>query len=428
MIANITTGSFTNGMVMYNHNKTKDGKEATLLGVENIPSEELNDITKSIESRNKLNENISKPNIHISLNFHKNDIINNEEIYQIANDYMKEMGYENQPFAIYRHFDKEHPHVHIVSTQINEDGKKINDSYLYRKSQRITRELEKKYNITVATEQQGNKVKNLPLETLIHEHLEHGKHSLTGVLSKIIEEALGEKPTTEKEFDYALEKHQVKRTFNEKEGNRVGHIFHLMTFEELGDNNLAKNNLGIPGQELDTSFGLNSVMRQIEINAKVKKEGLKNMMGKVYSVINNIEDSKNLTELAVELRKKGIVLEAKRKQSGDDINGIYALNFKETKSGIRYSASDLKLKTKDFLKKINDNEKFQKRKENSNIVYIDKPEKQNHSNDKTYSSHVENKTLLEQFIKVAESFIETENVQDHQEDLSRKKRRRGKRR
>jgi len=428
MIANITTGSFTNGMVMYNHNKTKDGKEATLLGVENIPSEELNDITKSIESRNKLNENISKPNIHISLNFHKNDIINNEEIYQIANDYMKEMGYENQPFAIYRHFDKEHPHVHIVSTQINEDGKKINDSYLYRKSQRITRELEKKYNITVATEQQGNKVKNLPLETLIHEHLEHGKHSLTGVLSKIIEEALGEKPTTEKEFDYALEKHQVKRTFNEKEGNRVGHIFHLMTFEELGDNNLAKNNLGIPGQELDTSFGLNSVMRQIEINAEVKKEGLKNMMGKVYSVINNIEDSKNLTELAVELRKKGIVLEAKRKQSGDDINGIYALNFKETKSGIRYSASDLKLKTKDFLKKINDNEKFQKRKENSNIVYIDKPEKQNHSNDKTYSSHVENKTLLEQFIKVAESFIETENVQDHQEDLSRKKRRRGKRR
>ncbi len=58
---------------------------------------------------------------------------------------MKTLGYENQPFAVYRHFDKEHPHIHIVSSQINSDGNKISDSYLYgRKSQRITRELEKK--------------------------------------------------------------------------------------------------------------------------------------------------------------------------------------------------------------------------------------------------------------------------------------------
>lgn len=37
---------------------------------------------------------------------------------------MEEMGYKDQPYAIYRHFDKEHPHVHIVSSQINSERKK----------------------------------------------------------------------------------------------------------------------------------------------------------------------------------------------------------------------------------------------------------------------------------------------------------------
>jgi len=426
MIANITTGSFTNGMVMYNHNKTKNEKDAIILGVENIPSEEVNDIIKSIDSRNKLNTGVSKPNIHISLNFHKNDILNNDEIYKIALDYLSELGYENQPYAIYRHFDKEHPHIHIVSSQIDGNGKKINDSYLYRKSQRITRELERKYKITIATQQLGNKVENIPLDSLIYEHLEHAKHSFTGVMAKIIDHALGEKPTTEKEFDFILEQFQVKRTFNEKDGDRVGHIFHLLTYEELGSPELAKKNKGLPGHELDINFALNSILRELEINSQVKKEGLRNMRGKVYSLVNDIKEPKKITELAVELKKKGILLEAKRKQTGDDINAIYALSFKEIRTGIRYSATDLKIKTKDFLKNVIDNEKFEKRKEKSNVVFIDKEPNIYNNDNRVLSTHNENKGLLEQFIIAAEAFIHTDINNEHQEDLGAKRRRKRK--
>ncbi len=98
MIANISTGNYCRGMVKYNDNKTqsddKKSKEALLLGVENIPKNDVETIIAKIDSQNKLNKNVSKPNIHISLSFHKNDVLNNNEIYQIGLDYMKNLGYE----------------------------------------------------------------------------------------------------------------------------------------------------------------------------------------------------------------------------------------------------------------------------------------------------------------------------------------------
>ncbi len=97
-------------------------------------------------------------------------------------------------------------------------------------------------------------------------------------------------------------------------------------------------------------------------------------MGKVYSITNSInpEDKIKLTDLALSLKKKGIELHAKRKQTGRDINGIYGLTFIEKSTGITYTASDLKIKTIDFLKKIEDNEKYNKREEGSTKVYIDR--------------------------------------------------------
>ncbi len=279
---------------------------------------------------------------------------------------------KNQPFAVYRHFDKEHPHIHIVSSQINSDGNKISDSYLYRKSQRITRELEKKYNITIATEQKGNKIENKHLPTLINEHLEFGKHSLSGVLGRVLDEVMGKKPTSEKEFENNLKQFQTRRSFFEVDGKKKGHYFHLLSFDKLDEPYIKDK--GINGYDIDSSFSFQSIQKQIEINEKIKKEGLRNLMGKVYSITNSInpEDKIKLTDLALSLKKKGIELHAKRKQTGRDINGIYGLTFIEKSTGITYTASDLKIKTIDFLKKIEDNEKYNKREEGSTKVYIDR--------------------------------------------------------
>ncbi len=48
----------------------------------------------------------------------------------IAVDYMKRMGFADQPFLVYKHKDANHPHVHIVTTNIKSDGSFIDLNYI----------------------------------------------------------------------------------------------------------------------------------------------------------------------------------------------------------------------------------------------------------------------------------------------------------
>lgn len=373
MIAKISTGSYTFGMVNYNHSKIekskKGEKDALLLGTKNIILDDLNTIVSTIIDYNSKNSNVKKPNIHISLNFHKDDILSNEAITEIAHDYMKEMGYDAQPYALYRHFDKEHPHIHIVSSQINPEGNKINDSYIHYRSQKLTRNLEVKYGITQAVEK--NEVfSKKDIHKAIHEHLEHGKHSLLAIMKRVLTDVMEQKPTSDTQFERLLEDYQMKRIISYDDQKKIkGHFFDLFALEYLNDGKLTRQvSNGIEGNELDSLFTYQSISAQIENNNKEKNTLKKPIMGKIYSVINPVIDNYKkdvleqqevirrikLSDLNVDFKKKGIELFVKRTQTGESINSIYGLLFKDIKSGHIYSASEIKLKTIDFLKVVDD--------------------------------------------------------------------------
>lgn len=387
MIAKISTGSYVAGMVNYNHSKInqtiKEQQQGIILGANNIISTDFKDIVDAISTHNLRNNNVAKPNIHISLSFHKDDILDNETIYKIAEDYMKEMDFDEQPYAVYRHFDKEHPHVHIVSSQINIEGKKITDSHNFYHSQKISRKLEEKYSITKAVEKNEIFDKK-DLSKAIIEHLEDGKHSLSAIMKRILSDVLAKKPTDEKQFDRLLEEFQLIRTVvNDIEAPLKGHYFDLRPIEYLGEQKVfRKESHIIQGSELDPLFGLQNIQNAL-LNNKIEKEKLlRNMMGRAYFIINpilkNFESSlkiEKLSDLITQLKKKGIELEVKRSQTGENPNTIYGLLFKDIKEGHIYTASDLKIKTKDFLKTINDDIKNLSSKEIISLLSEDKEEK-----------------------------------------------------
>jgi len=76
---------------------------------------------------------------------------NDQRWLAIAADYMKAMEFDNNQYAVVKHSDTEHDHIHIVASRIRLDGSVVDDSWDYYKSQETIRQLERNYNLETVT-------------------------------------------------------------------------------------------------------------------------------------------------------------------------------------------------------------------------------------------------------------------------------------
>lgn len=128
MVARIVTGKSIRGMLIYNEQKVAAGDAMMLMASGFATDAERLSLLQKIERFNKLTKlnSRSKTNaMHISLNFHKDDKLNPQLLQQIAVEYMQMIGFADQPFIAYKHFDTDHPHLHIATTLINKNGDRI---------------------------------------------------------------------------------------------------------------------------------------------------------------------------------------------------------------------------------------------------------------------------------------------------------------
>lgn len=134
--------------------KTQSDKGFERLGVFNLlanPSDSKAELANGFQSYNESvqtkKSKTQKPVFHASLSLKEEENISNGKFLELAGSFMKRMGYENQPYVVYRHFDKAHPHIHIVSSRIGQDGKKINDSNEAKRAIKVCRDLEVQYSL-----------------------------------------------------------------------------------------------------------------------------------------------------------------------------------------------------------------------------------------------------------------------------------------
>jgi hypothetical protein len=97
--------------------------------------------------------------VHISLNPDPDDKVSNSDYERLAKDYMENMGYGEQPFVVFKHNDIERSHIHIVTVCVDEEGRKISDTFEKRRSMAACRELERDYNLKSAVEKKQNQTK-----------------------------------------------------------------------------------------------------------------------------------------------------------------------------------------------------------------------------------------------------------------------------
>ncbi|MEG4114136.1 MULTISPECIES: relaxase/mobilization nuclease domain-containing protein [unclassified Microcoleus] len=76
---------------------------------------------------------------------------NDQRWLAIAANYMKAMEFDNNQYAVVKHSDTAHDHIHIVASRICLDGGVVDDSWDYYKSQEIIRQLERNYSLETVT-------------------------------------------------------------------------------------------------------------------------------------------------------------------------------------------------------------------------------------------------------------------------------------
>jgi hypothetical protein len=192
MVAIIKTGHSIHNIFNYNENKVKQGV-AMCIGEGNYPVDvdqmnanlKLNRMLKQLE----LNENVTRNSVHISLNFDPSENHSKEKLMEIANSYMNKIGFGQQPYLVYQHHDSGHPHIHIVSIKVREDGSRIDIQNIGRnQSETARKEIEKSYGLVEA----GGALKktDLKLLTIATGKIQYGKIQSKKAIANVLNAVL----------------------------------------------------------------------------------------------------------------------------------------------------------------------------------------------------------------------------------------------
>ncbi|MCC9061435.1 relaxase/mobilization nuclease domain-containing protein [Flavobacterium piscisymbiosum] len=192
MVAVIKTSSSIRAVLNYNENKVEIGKAECISAV-NYPleleklssSSKLNRFLKLAE----LNTNVRRNTVHISLNFDPSENHSKEKLAEIADTYMEKLGFGRQPYLVYQHYDAGHPHCHIVTNNIQRDGKRIDLHLLgIRKSEPARKEIEEMFGLVKA---EGRKQKEqFSLNPIDIGRVQYGKAESKKAINSVLNQVL----------------------------------------------------------------------------------------------------------------------------------------------------------------------------------------------------------------------------------------------
>ncbi len=214
MVAVIKTGHSIHRILNYNENKVKQGV-AECIGAGNYPVDpdkmsftmKLNRFLKQM----KLNEKTKRNSVHVSLNFDVSEShLSKQKLLEIADSYLDKIGFGEQPYLVYQHHDAGHPHIHLVTTNIEADGKRIDLHHLgIRKSEPARKALEKEFGLVQAESQK--KDENYKLKPVAVGKAKYGKSQTKMAIQNILENVINPyKYTSLPELNAVLNQYNVK--------------------------------------------------------------------------------------------------------------------------------------------------------------------------------------------------------------------------
>jgi hypothetical protein len=95
----------------------------------------------------KLSKRVEKPVLHLSLRLAPGETLTRNQWIEVGREAAKEFQVENNQYMIVLHKDTKEQHIHIVANRVGFDGKVAKDNNSYLRMAKLSRRLEKQYNL-----------------------------------------------------------------------------------------------------------------------------------------------------------------------------------------------------------------------------------------------------------------------------------------
>ncbi|MDB5109907.1 MAG: hypothetical protein JWR67_1021 [Mucilaginibacter sp.] len=333
MVAKIKSGKSLIGALTYNENKVKAGKAELIASsgyAKNYDRLSFDDKLFRLKDLAERNIRTRTNTVHLSLNFDLTEKLDTEKLVNIAEEYMKRIGFENQPYLIYKHFDAGHPHIHVVSTNIEADGKRISLHNIGElKSEPARKAIEIDFGL-VQAERKDNKYEQL--ENFKIRPLEYGTTDTKRAITNIVNEVTKSyKFTSLPEFNAILNLYNVTADKGSKESvmfNNGG--LHYWVIDKSGK----KTGVPIKASSIYSKPTLKLLEGRFKLNEYLRKPFRDKLKAKIDKVIAH---AISLTQFKNELKKADVSLIIRQNGEGR----IYGISYIDHPNKAIFNGSDL---------------------------------------------------------------------------------------
>ncbi|MCM4153668.1 hypothetical protein DHD05_18910, partial [Arenibacter sp. N53] len=272
---------------------------------------------------------------HITLNLPLGEHLDDNTFQAVSREYMEQMGYGEQPFVMVRHTDTGHEHVHIITTNVDDDGKVLGIFNSYRRNVATQRYLEKKFRLSPSprtTQQRELPIYRSPELHFGIDPAQGTKFYLQDVLNGILQK---HKVRSFQELAKLVRPYHIEIKQTKNQSGRIGVAYGL-------DNQKGYRTRFINGSTVHRSLSGPKLQKVFEANSKSKllpmyRKRLLKQIETTYGLFKTIRP-KEMTEVLKEYQDIDIKLDRK----GDIIKGYtiydrsgYVFNHRELGQNIR---------------------------------------------------------------------------------------------
>ncbi len=279
------------------------------------------------------NERAKKSNtLHISLNFDPSEKFTEGKLTEVANAYMEKIGFGSQPYLVYQHHDAGHPHIHILTTCIQPDGKRIDTYNIGRnQSEKARKELEKSFGMIPAQGKKAAQVAGIrPIDV---QKVFYGKSETHRSVSNVLDAVFNQfKYTSLAELNAILRQYNVEAD----RGRETGIVYKSGgLFYRLLDGQGNKVGVPIKASLIHSKPTLKNLEKKFNENETLRQPDKKRLKTSIDWVLAKSPDS--LEALINALKKEGVQAVLRENKQGL----VFGITFIDFRTKAVFNGSDI---------------------------------------------------------------------------------------